>query len=273
MSAELIIQAAADELSALPFVRAVVLGGSRATGTATVGSDIDIGIYYDAPADFDALCRIAARLDDAHRDNLVCSEGGWGDWVNCGGWLTVDGIAVDLIMRDFNRVSQACADCENGVFSTNYHTGHPHAFLSVIYRGELARCKVLYARDDAFLQLKKQAEIYPELLREAIISFFSFEAGFSCSLAEKAAKNSDLYYLHGHLFRSVSACNQVLFALNRVYCLNEKKAPAQIAQMPLAPENYPERVNQIFSLPPLEAVALLSEICGEVQRLSEAAQG
>ncbi len=264
MTAEQIILAVADELARLPFVRAVVLGGSRATGTATDSSDIDIGIYYDKPADFGALCRIAAKFDDLHRENLVCSEGGWGDWVNCGGWLTVDGIPTDLIMRDFDRVSRVCADCENGVFSTNYHTGHPHAFLSVIYRGELARCKVLYARDQAFLQLKKQAEIYPEPLREAIISFFSFEAGFSCALAEKAAKNNDLYYLHGHLFRSVSACNQVLFALNRVYCLNEKKAALQIARTPLAPENYPQRVNRIFTLPPLEAAAMLRKLCDEV---------
>ena len=70
-------------------VRAVVLGGSHATGTQSESSDIDIGVYYDAPPDIGALCAAAKILDDEKRDGLICPEGGWGNWVNCGGWLTM----------------------------------------------------------------------------------------------------------------------------------------------------------------------------------------
>ena len=55
----------------------------------------------------------------------------------------------------------------------HYQTGHPHAFLNVMYRGELA-----------------------------------------------------------------SALNQVLFALNETYCLNEKRAPERIDSFPDAPRDY-----------------------------------
>lgn len=34
----------------------------------------------------------------------------------------------------------------------------------------------------------------------------------------------DKYYIAGHVFRVVSCLNQVLFACNNVYCINEKKA-------------------------------------------------
>ena len=81
MSVESILQAITAELRPLPFVRGVVLGGSRATQTASEHSDIDVGVYYDG-FDLDQLNAIARRLDDSHRENLVCREGGWGNWVN-----------------------------------------------------------------------------------------------------------------------------------------------------------------------------------------------
>ena len=34
----------------------------------------------------------------------------------------------------------------------------------------------------------------------------------------------DKYYIAGHVFRIVSCLNQVLFACNNAYCINEKKA-------------------------------------------------
>ena len=41
-----IIQSVTEKLSSLPYIEGIVLGGSRARGTHTEDSDIDIGIYY-----------------------------------------------------------------------------------------------------------------------------------------------------------------------------------------------------------------------------------
>ena|SRR5689334_12095405 len=83
-------------------VAAVVLGGSRARNTHTAESDIDLGIYYDPAAQLDIIMlgRVAQAVDDAHRPGLVTAIGGWGPWINGGGWLTVRGIAVDFLYRD-----------------------------------------------------------------------------------------------------------------------------------------------------------------------------
>ncbi len=40
------VQTMAQEIASLPFIEGVVLGGSRAAGTAGADSDYDIGIYY-----------------------------------------------------------------------------------------------------------------------------------------------------------------------------------------------------------------------------------
>ena len=94
-------------LSTVPGIHAIVLGGSRAGGTHSPSSDIDIGIYYDDPAlDIDALNKATQEVDDEHRKNLIASPGGWGKWVNGGGWLIVDGYSVDFILRDIARVEK-----------------------------------------------------------------------------------------------------------------------------------------------------------------------
>ena len=44
-----IIQSVTEKLSSLPFIEGIVLGGSRARGTHTEDSDIDIGIVNGKP--------------------------------------------------------------------------------------------------------------------------------------------------------------------------------------------------------------------------------
>ena len=118
--------------------------------------------------------------------------------------------------------------------------------------------------------MKERAEVYPEALRRALISFFMFEAKFSCMLAEGYGRGEDLYYVAGHLFRSVSALNQVLFALNQTYCLNEKKAVRRIREFPVTLPDYQRRVNEIFGLTAgtlALCIQALRELCGDAEAL------
>ena len=268
---ERIIEKVVAEYKNCAFLRAIVLGGSRATGTATETSDIDIGLYYDSgQIDYPKLNFIARQIDDRHRENLICRPGEWGEWVNCGGWLTIDGCPVDLIMRDWARVTRVIADTDQGKFSCHYHTGHPHAYVDAMYRGELAVSKVLYARDQSFLAVKKHAENYPCKLRDAIIGSFLSEAQFTCTQAEKAARTDDIYYLEGQAFRLISAMNQALFALNEEWLLNEKKAVFRIMGLNEHPEEYAGRVRDAFAsvgTSPLRAAQELKKLCEEVTAL------
>src|SRR5689334_22672041 len=88
-----------EKLKTVAGIEAIVLGGSRAHGTHTATSDIDLGIYYSpsAPMDLVALSKIATEIDDEHRADLITEVGGWGPWINGGGWLTVQQIPVDFL--------------------------------------------------------------------------------------------------------------------------------------------------------------------------------
>lgn len=236
------------ELSTVKGVCSIVLGGSRARGTHTPSSDIDIGIYYDGSAlDLDALNKTAQAVDDEHRHNLIAPPGGWGKWVNGGGWLIIDGCHVDFILRDIERVKKAIEEGRNGVVTAHYQTGHPHAYINVMYMGELAVSKVLWEKGGNISAMKRIAEQYPAALQKELIHLFSFEAEFSLWLAENYIDKDDIYYVTAHVVRAVSALNQVLFALNNEYCLNEKKAVKMIEQFKIHPAAYKSRIDDIFA--------------------------
>lgn len=250
-------------------IQAIVLGGSRARGTHSSESDIDIGIYYDkATLDLVSLNKAAQLIDDKHRDNLVVPPGEWGKWVNGGGWLVINGYHVDFILRDADRVKNVIAECQQGDISAHYQTGHPHAYMNVMYMGELAVCKVLWDKEGNISTLKQVAEKYPQKLKRAIIGFFAFEAEFSLMFAESNAEKNDVYYVTAHIVRVISALNQVLFAVNEEYCLNEKKAVGMIDHFNIHPLGYKDKVNSIFAVAGTDGVnacVQLKQLINEVK--------
>ena len=169
MIADDLIQAIAQSLGEVAGVCGVALGGSRARGTHHEGSDVDLGVYYDADAlDLSALTARARQYDDGGQAD-VTGPGSWGPWVDGGGWLTVDGTAVDLILRDVGRVREQCERAARGEFAFHAQPGHPFGFLDVSYAGEVASGVVLADPTDTLSTLKTLVDPYPEALRAAMV--------------------------------------------------------------------------------------------------------
>lgn len=265
MTHQAIISRVTSALHGVVGIDAVVLGGSRATGHDSADSDIDIGIYYGATAslDLDGLNLIANQLDDQHRLNLVTPPGGWGPWVNAGGWLEIDGYHVDLILRDTNRVARIIDESDSGRVQAHYQPGHPHAFVDVMYRGELAECCMLWCTSHLVTNLKSRAEYYPEALQRAMLEVFGFEALFSINLASKTVVRHDQYYLIAHVIRAISCLNQLIFAVNRRYCLNEKKAVTRASGLTVCPYGYASRIDQVLH----DAIYSPADACDALQKL------
>jgi len=162
-----IIQSVTEKLSSLPYIEGIVLGGSRARGTHTEDSDIDFGIYYNSELfDITVINQLATELDDENRSNLIVPPGAWGDWINGGGWLVINGYHVDLILLDIKLVVQIIKDTEQVIATANYQTGHPHGYISAMYRGELAIAKYYMLMMKTFMSLKSKQNVIQPLCRK-----------------------------------------------------------------------------------------------------------
>jgi hypothetical protein len=236
-------------LAPVPGIEAIALGGSRARGTATASSDYDIGLYYRGrrPIDIAALSTVAASLDDRGAKAEVTPLGGWGPWIDGGGWLRIDGIHVDLLYRDLDRVTTAIDDAQAGRVEPHYQPGHPHAFLPTIYVGEAANARRLHDPAGSLAALQARTTPYPPALAAALHKRFAWEASFALANARKSLDHGDVSYLAGCAFRAVASLCQVLFALNGKWLLNEKGAVAAVDGFALKPADFSRRVTRIYA--------------------------
>jgi predicted nucleotidyltransferase len=250
MQVESLIQTIVDEVKQVKGVKAIVLGGSRARGTHTSSSDIDLGIYYhpDSPLQLNALSKVATQLDDEHQADVITDIGGWGPWINGGGWLSIQSHPVDFLYRDLEKVIAVIDDCLHGKVEIVYQPGHPFGFVSSIYLAEVAVCQPVWDAEEIISKLKKKIDPYPDSLQKALIQKFAWEINFSIDNARKGAERADVTYAAGCFFRSVMCMLQVLFAINKTHWLNEKGAVALAKTFTRKPERLQSRINETFQL-------------------------
>lgn len=258
-------------LGGVPGIRAIVLGGSRARGEATAHSDYDIGLYYEAehPIDTGRLAKAAMLLPGA-ASSSVTAIGEWGPWINGGAWLTVSGTRVDLLYRELGKVRGVIEACRAGRIERVYQPGHPHAFVSAIYMGEVALAHVLWDPESVMVPLKRQCMPYPPALAEGLIRTFLWEAKFALENAEHGRGRGDPAYVAGCAFRAVACLCQSLFALNGVYLLNEKGAPQAVEKLARHPADFAARIarSNAFATEGLPALRALIEETRQLCTLS-----
>ncbi|SBT47763.1 nucleotidyltransferase domain-containing protein [Micromonospora auratinigra] len=232
-----------DRLRAVDGVVGVALGGSRARGEHRPDSDWDLGLYYRGRLDVAGLRAVAATVaDDAPE---LTAPGGWGPWVDGGGWLRVGGVAVDWIYRDVDRVHAVWADCRAGRYTVGVQAGHPLGFYSHAYAGELALGRLLGDPTGELTALRAETLDYPAALGEALVAG-GWEAGFLLDGAAKGAAAGDAGYVAGCLFRAVGVLVQALHGRAGRWLVNEKGMIASAGRLPGAPPDFAARAQALL---------------------------
>lgn len=237
-------------LAEVPGVQAIVLGGSRARGSAHPASDYDIGLYCSnaRPLDTDRLLTVVKEIADDPGATTVTKYDEWGSWIVGGAWLSVEGRKVDLLYRHADNVERVMMACRSGTVVMAYQPGHPHGFCSAIWMGEIAYCQPLHDPNGLIARLKTIALPYPQDLRSELVRRFQWEIPFSIENAEIAAARNERTHVAGCLYRSLACIAQVLFALNERYLINEKGALQEAARLPLTVPHLVEQSNEIWRL-------------------------
>jgi predicted nucleotidyltransferase len=166
------IHRVADRLAALPGVRAVALGGSRAQGTHAPDSDWDLAVYYRGGFDPSDLRAVGWQGE-------VSEIGGWGGGVfNGGAYFTIDGHRVDVHYRDLDAVEHELAQAQLGRFRWEPLMFHLAGIPSYLVVAELAVNRVLHGT------LPRPG--YPQALRVAAPPMWRGRATATLRYAETA---------------------------------------------------------------------------------------
>ena len=264
------VAAMASRLVRLSGVEAVTLGGSRARGTHRPDSDWDLGVYYRGAPDLAALTALASEVQGAPAE--VAGPGGWGTWVNGGAWLTVDGVAVDWILRDLDRVESVWSDCRAGRFEVGAQPGHPLGFWSPCYVGEVALCQVMEDPRGELTAFREMTRAYPEPLRRALTGA-AWEADFSVAAARKSAPSGDTLHVALCLSKAFGVLAQALHAHHRVWCLNEKGALASAAALADTPADFADRVSEALRGLDTAAVETAAGVVRDVRAVLDGSSG
>jgi len=203
------IERLVSQLSALPGVRAIALGGSRAAGDERPDSDWDLGVYYRGGFD-PGLVRALGHPGE------VSELGGWGGGVfNGGAWLRVDGIPVDLHWRDLDAVERELADAEAGRMHIEPLAFHLAGIPGYLLLAELAIARVLTG--------ELPRPVYPAALRRSAPAVWSGNARMHAAYARGHASAGRLAQCVATLTVATLQTAHAALAARGEWVTNEKR--------------------------------------------------
>jgi hypothetical protein len=236
-----------DQLEQVQGLRAIVLGGSYASGSQRPDSDLDIALYYDESLllNIEQIRSIAGLLND-EPDPVVTDLGGWGPWVNGGAWLTIKGQRVDFLYRNIDFVAATLDDCNRGIIRSDYWQQPAYGFHSYIYCAETDICRPLYDPDSIIDLLKAKVARYSPNLKQSVSKTFLWSARFTLNNTAKPAARGEVYMVTGCLARAIHCLVQVLYALNETFYLSEKRLATDLRSFSVLPDRFLERISAIL---------------------------
>lgn len=261
-----------SDLSAIPGVAAIVIGGSHCMGLAGPGSDIDLGLYYDPGSPFEvaAVRGVAARYQ-AEGTATVTDFYGWGPWVNGGAWLQTATGEVDLVYRNLRQVRETIDKAARGIWENDYSQQPPYGFSNVIYLAETHFCIVRHDPGGVMAALKAAVAVYPPALKASIVQQALWSAEFTLWQADAFARKQDVYNATGCFTRAQKALVDALYALNEWYPMGDKHALRQLQTAPTGPEQVVTQLEAVWTQPALTGkAAKLRQVFEQVKSLAGA---
>ena len=226
------------ELSALPQVEAITLGGSRA------------GTHFDEKSDYDIYLYCTAPVSEQERREVLdpyCSYVEYGNhfWELEDNGTFHDGIDFDLLFRNLD-------DFVAGVAQVVEHHQPSNAYTTCMWHN-LVTCKIVYDRTGRLTAAKERFTVpYPAALQKNIV-----DRGWKllCSTMpaymqqiKKASSRGDLVSVNHRTAAFLETYFDVLFALNGRTHPGEKRLVQLCKEScPILPADFEANLNTLFS--------------------------
>jgi predicted nucleotidyltransferase len=235
------------DLKLIEGVKAIVLGGSYAAGTATESSDLDIGIYYSEQQPFDIeKVKIIAKKYADNEQPTVTDFYEWGPWVNGGAWINTAKSEVDFLYKNIEHITKTIENAKNGIWESNFEQQPPYGFSSIIFLSETQNSFPLYDPENVVKKLKENVKQYPQKLKQSVIQQSLWSAEFTLWQADKYAAQNDTFNTVGCLTRATKSILTALFAINEIYPMGDKRAVSILEQAKIKPESLTSKIDKIL---------------------------
>lgn len=227
-----------SELSQLPQVEAIALGGSRA------------GTHYDEKSDYDVYLYCTAPVPEEIRRELLakyCSymEIGNHFWEYEDNCTLKSGIDIDILYRDLDAFTADVADVVEHCHGRNGYT--------TCMWHNLRTCKIIYDENGRLAAAKQRFDVpYPAALRQDIVdrNWKLLRAAMPAYELQirKAVNRGDLVSINHRVSAFMESYFDLLFARNEKTHPGEKRLMQLCREAcPVLPENFEENLTALFS--------------------------
>ena len=226
-----------EQLSALPQVEAIALGGSRA------------GVRYDESSDYDVYLYCTSPVPEENRRKILerfCSymELGNSFWEYEDNCTLNNGIDIDILYRNLDGF---CCDVASVVEMHQPHNGYTTCMWH-----NLLNCKILYDRDGRLTRAKQRFDVpYPPQLKHNILDrnwklLRSAMPAYEQQI-QKAVQRKDQVSINHRVSAFLESYFDILFALNEKTHPGEKRLiPICLEICPVLPDHFEENLKTLF---------------------------
>lgn len=226
-----------EELSALPEIEAIALGGSRA------------GEVYDEKSDYDVYLYCTSAIDEDVRKDILKNyfsymEIGNAFWELEDNGVLKNGIDVDILYRNLD-------DFVKGVASV-VEDFQPHNGYTTCMWHNLRTCKIVYDRDGRLQEAKNRFDVpYPKKLKENIMDrnmklLSDVMPAYKFQIA-KAVERKDLVSVCHRTAAFMESYFDVIWAMNELTHPGEKRLVSLCKkQCQILPADFEENINQLY---------------------------
>ena len=250
-----------QELSVLPQVEAIALGGSRAGTQFDAKSDYDVYLYCTAPVPEETRREILSR----HCSYMEIDNHFWEQEDNC---TLNDGVDIDILYRDLDSFTAGVAAVVEGFEAHNGYT--------TCMWHNLKTCRILYDENGRLTAAQRRFDVpYPAELKRSIIGrnrklLHGTLPAYDGQI-RKAAGRGDLVSVNHRVAAFLESYFDILFALNEQTHPGEKRLVSLCRQRcPLLPDRFEENLAALWQdmfTDPVKLAEDLAQIIRELEKL------
>jgi len=227
-----------EELSALPEIEAIALGGSRA------------GEVYDEKSDYDVYLYCTSAIDENVRRGILekyCSymEMGNAFWELEDNAVLNNGIDMDILYRNLDDFTNGLAAVVEGYQAYNGYT--------TCMWHNLRTCKIVYDKDGRLAAVKERFDVpYPKQLKENIMDrnmnlLSGVMPAYNFQIA-KAVERKDLVSVCHRTAAFMESYFDIIWAMNELTHPGEKRLVSLCQkQCKILPAYFEKNINQLYA--------------------------